>query len=119
MLYGYTHGREVDNRDAYVPVEGCVTRSFVAPDRRALCLQMLNLGNEPKWSEVPGSVSVKKDFPVSMALPDGLRPTAVFFASPDSPQYQLPVEIPFELQNGQVLFTVPELAVYGTVIIQY
>jgi hypothetical protein len=119
MLYGYTHGREVDNRDAYVPVEGCVTRSFISPVRRALCLQMLNLNNQSKWSEVPGSVSVKKDFPVSMVLPEGVRPTAVFYASPDSPQYQLPVKLAFELQNGQVLFSVPELAVYGTVIVQY
>lgn len=119
MLYGYTHGRGVENWATYVPVEGCVTRSFIAPGRRALCLQMLNLDNQPKWSEVPDSIFVKKDIAVSMALPDEVRPSAVYYASPDSPQYQIPVEIPFELQQGQVLFNVPELTVYGTVIVQY
>jgi len=119
MLYGYTHGREVDNWETYTPVEGCVTRSFIAPGRRALCLQLLNLDKQLMWADVSGSASVKKDFTVSMKLPEGLQATAVFYASPDSPEFQLPVELPFTQSAGQVQIRVPELAVHGTVIIRY
>ncbi len=119
MLYGYTHGRHVENWNAYIPVAGCLTRAFHAPKRRAICLQLLNIGNQRKWTEAPFPVPAKQALAITFKLPEGIRPQKVYYASPDSPAHQLPKSIPFEQAGDKLTLTVPKLINHGSVIVQY
>ncbi|MGE9295837.1 MAG: glycoside hydrolase family 66 protein, partial [Puniceicoccales bacterium] len=120
LLYEYTHGGSVQNLDLRVPLDGGITRSFHAPDRNAICVQLLNLSNQPKWTEPVASVSARKNVTVNISLPSDVNPLSVYYASPDTAAYHLPTELDFTTgQNGEISVLVPELVVHGTLIINY
>ncbi|WP_269542551.1 glycoside hydrolase family 66 protein [Cerasicoccus fimbriatus] len=119
MLYEYTHGGNVSNLDLRVALADGITRSFHAPDRNAICVQLLNFSGQPEWDDSPASISPRRDVAVNVPLPQCISPQAVFFASPDSTEYELPKSVNFELKDQSITVTVPELLVHGTIIINY
>ncbi len=119
LLYRYTHGSDVQNLPLRVPVEGCITRAFQAPDHSAITVQLLHVGNDPDWAAVPAYFPARSKVTLTIPLPSGLKPEAIYYTTPDSPEYQLPQALPFEFERGQVRLTLPELQVHGSVIIRY
>ncbi|MBK1858039.1 glycoside hydrolase family 66 protein [Cerasicoccus arenae] len=117
MLYEYTHGGNVSNLDLRVPLDDGITRSYYAPHRNAICVQLLNLSGHPDWSDAPSSISTRRNVAVNIPLPESITPQAIYFASPDSDAYQFPTQLDFDTQSDQVSISIPELIVHGTIII--
>ena len=119
MLLGYTHGRDVFNTDLQVSVPGCIVRTFAAPKNRSLVLQFLHSGDDGKWSaDVPPPAPMVNQ-EVSIPLPGGIAPKAVFYSSPDAPALQTPVRLDFDVVGGILRTSLPELQVHGTLILRY
>ncbi|MEO0796879.1 MAG: glycoside hydrolase family 66 protein [Verrucomicrobiota bacterium] len=119
MLYEYSHGDGVKNLDLRVPVEGSITRAFHAPEKNAMCLQLLRVGDRPDWSDAPASISPAHNLEVSFNLPDDVSVKEVFYATPDTPAYHSPTRIEFAEVSGRISFTIPELIVHGSIIAVY
>ncbi|MEI8341311.1 MAG: glycoside hydrolase family 66 protein, partial [Verrucomicrobiota bacterium] len=119
MLLGYTHGHQVFNTPIEVSVPDCITRTFAAPDKQALVVQFLQTGEERRWSVDASPPTPKVNYEVSLKLPDGGAPNAVYFSSPDVPALQTPVKLDFDITNGRLRTLLPELRVHGTLVVQY
>ena len=119
MLLGYTHGHDVSNTGLQISVPGCITRAFVSPKNRAVAVQFLHFGENSRWSsDVPPPMPLVNQ-EVSIPLPGGTAPKAVYFASPDVPALQNPVPLDFDVAGGILRTSLPELHVHGTLILQY
>jgi len=119
MLLGYTHGRDVFNADLQVSVPGCIVRGFAAPEKHSLVLQFLHYGDNSRWTSDAPPPTPLVNQEVSIALPGGIVPKSVFYASPDVPALQTPLPLDFETDGGFLRTALPELQVHGTLILQY
>jgi hypothetical protein len=119
LLLGYTHGRDVVNTDLEQPVPDCISRTYAAPQKRALIVQLLHTGTEKRWSVDAPLPAPKVNSEVSLDLPGGVAPRNVFFASPDVPWLQTPKKLDFEVAGGKLRTLLPHLQVHGTLILQY
>lgn len=119
LMYGWTHGRNVVNTPLDNPIPGCLTRTYAAPCRKALVVQVLNVGNERNWTVDAPEGTPRRDLEVALDLPGGVAPKAVYFASPDVPALQTPVRVDFDAQGGKLRTLLPELRVHGTLVLQY
>ncbi len=119
LLYGYTHGKDVVNTDVYNPVAGCVTRTYAAPAKHSLVVQVLNVGTEKRWTVDAPAPAPRVDSEVTLELPGGAAPRAVYFASPDVPALRTPVSLDFDAQGGRLRTRLPEMRVHGTLVLQY
>ncbi len=119
LLLGYTHGRDVVNTDLEQPVPDCITRTYAAPQKQALVVQLLHTGSEKRWSVDAPLPTPKVNTEVSFELPGGVAPRSVLFASPDVPALHTPVKLDFEVADGKLRTLLPELQVHGTLILQY
>jgi hypothetical protein len=119
MLYGYTHGEEVVNTRLNVSVPACMVRSFAAPGKRALVVQVLNPGGEARWSAEPRPTPPREAVPLTIDLPEGVAPRRLWFASPDSKDFHEPVGLDFDLAEGRLSSSIPELQFYATIILEY
>ena len=119
LMLGYTHGRNVYNIRRNVTVSDCITRVYAAPEKNALVVQLLHVGKNRRWTEDVPSPTHKINFPISMDLPGGVAPREVFFASPDVIALQMPIKLDFNVANGCLLTSIPELLVHGTLVLQY
>ena len=119
MLLGYTHGRDVFNTDVQVSLPGCIARTFAAPLNRALVVQFLHYGEDSKWSSDAPPPTPMVNQEVSVPLPGGVAPKAVFYASPDVPALQNPARLDFDAVGGTLRTALPELQVHGTLILRY
>jgi len=119
MLLGYTHGRDVFNTDLQVSLPGCIARAFAAPKNRALVVQFLHFGENSRWSSDSPPPTPMVNQEVSIPLPGGITPKAVFYASPDSPALRNPVPLDFDVAGGALRTSLPELQVHGTLILKY
>jgi len=119
MLLGYTHGHDVFNTGLQISLPGCIARTFAAPKNRALVVQLLHFGENSRWSsDVPPPTSMVNQ-EVSIPLPGGIAPKAVYYASPDVPALQTPVPLDFDAAGGILRTSLPELQVHGTLILRY
>ena len=119
LMYGWTHGKDVVNTDLYNPVPGCITRTYAAPRQKALVVQLLNVENERKWTADTPAAPPRRNREITLDLPGGITPSAVWFASPDVPALQTPVRLDFDVAGGRLRTLLPELRVHGTLILQY
>ena len=119
MLLGYTHGRDVFNTDLQVSLPGCITRTFAAPKNRALVVQFLHYGDNSKWSSDAPPPTPMVNQEVSVPLPDGIAPKAVYYASPDVSALKNPVRLDFDTTGGTLRTSLPELQIHGTLILRY
>jgi hypothetical protein len=119
LMYGTTHGRDVKNTTLDMAIPGCITRTYAAPAKKALVVQMLNVANEQKWSAVTPESAARKNLEVVFDLPGGIAPRSLLFASPDAPALQKPVNLDFEVQNGRLRALLPELQSYGALVFRY
>jgi dextranase len=119
LLLGYTHGHDVVNTNLEYSVPDCITRTFAAPAKYSLVVQLLHTGHEKRWSAHAPLPSPILNSEVSLDLPAGVAPRRVYFASPDVPALQTPVEIDFEVTDGRLRTVLPELQVHGTLVLQY
>lgn len=119
LLYGYTHGKGVVNTDLSNPVAGCLTRTYAVPAKHSLVVQVLNVATEKKWTVDSPAAAPKVHCEVTLELPGGVDPKAVYFASPDKPALQTPVKLDFDAQGGRLRTLLPELRVHGTLVLQY
>ena len=119
LMLGYTHGRNVYNIRRDVMVADCITRVYAAPQKQSLVVQFLHAGTNRNWSEEGSSPRPKINFPIAMDLPGGVEPREVFFASPGVGGLQQPMKLDFEVVNGRLRTTLPELRVHGTLVLQY
>lgn len=119
LLLGYTHGRAVVNTDLEQPVPDCITRTYAAPEKRALVVQLLHTGTEKRWSVEAPLPAPKVNTEVLFDLPGGVAPRNVLFASPDVPALHTPIKLDFEVADGKLRTLLPELQVHGTLILQY
>jgi hypothetical protein len=119
MLLGYTHGRNVHNTPLRADFPESITRTFAAPDRRALVVQILRAGENRRWTADVPLPEPKRDGLLTMPLPGGAAPREVFFASPDSNRFRHPMPAAFETSGDTLKVNIPELSVHGTVIIRY
>jgi hypothetical protein len=118
ILYGYTHGADVHNAELAVTIPDCIVRTYAAPKQKAVVVQLLNRGDEKRWS-VDASTPPKINSEIIVDLPDGAAPDSVLFASPDVSALQKPVALNFEVVDGKLRTLLPELQVHGTLILQY
>jgi hypothetical protein len=119
LLVGYTHGHKVINTALDYAVTGCVTRTYAAPEKRSLIVQLLHEGKEKRWSSEASLPQPQINSEVALALPAGIAPRSVWFTSPDVPALQTPVKLDFEVVSGKLRTLLPELRVHSTLILQY
>jgi len=119
LMLGYTHGRNVLNTALENFIPGCITRTYAAPAKKALVVQMLSVANERKWTVDTPLAAPRKNLEVMLDLPGGIAPQSVLFASPDVPTLQKPVKLSFDIVSGKLRTTLPQLRVYGTLILRY
>ena len=119
LLFGYTHGQNVVNTDLRPLIPGCVTRTYAALSKRAIVIQLLHVGTEPRWSVDTTLPTPEVNQQVTIKLPAGVPPRGVYFASPDVPALQTPVKLDFQISGGMLRILLPELRVHGTLILQY
>jgi len=119
LMLGYTHGRKVRNTPLRAVFPESITRTYAAPDRRALVVQILRAGENRRWSADIAIPEPVRDGVLEVPLPGGVMPREVLFASPDSVRFRHPVPIAFEASGSGLAVTIPELRVHGTVILQY
>lgn len=119
MLLGYTHGQGVFNTNLRCSVPDCITRTSAAPAKRCLIVKFLHAGPDERWTADVPPPAPKTNCEISFALPGGVPPRAVYFATPDVPALETPVRLNFDATAGRLRTLLPELAVYGTLIIQY
>ena len=119
MLFGYTHGKNVHNTTIDARLEGAITRTYAAEGRDALVVQILWAGEDRRWTVDVPLPEPLADQILEVPLPGGVKPRAVYFASPDNAAFRLPVPAEFSVENGVAGVTLPELRVHATVILQY
>jgi hypothetical protein len=119
MLFGYTHGKNVHNTTIDARLEGAITRTYAAEGRDALVVQILRAGEDRRWTVDVPLPEPLADQILEVPLPGGVKPRAVYFASPDNAAFRLPVPAEFSVENGVAGVTLPELRVHATVILQY
>lgn len=119
LMYGWTHGKGVQNTALENTVPDCVTRTYAVPSQKALVVQLLNTQGETRWTVAPPDSPSRKNLNVSFDLPAKVVPSSVWFASPDSKVLQKPVKLDFKVQEGKLSVVLPELLGYGTLILRY
>lgn len=119
MLFGYTHGPEVENLELRLPLPDCITRAFHAPERNAITVQILHTAGSPNWADVPVELEQIEHVDATLPLPASIKPTAVYYASPDYPEYQVPVALDYAVDGDEVSVSIPVLSVLGSLIYVY
>lgn len=119
MWLGFTHGKNVHNTKIDAKAVGCITRTYAAPDHRALTVQLLRPGADGRWSSCAPLPAPEKDLKVSIPVPGGALPRKACYSSPDSPAFAEPVEIPVRKDGKTLAVTLPELRVHGTLVLVY
>jgi len=119
LMYGYTHGRDVLNTGLLNPIEDCITRTYLVPAKKSLVVQILNLRSEDTWTNATPDAAPRENVRVDLTAPGGVAPRSVFFASPDSPAYETPVRLIFQMRSGKIWLTLPELQNYAALIFTY
>lgn len=119
MLFGYTHGKNVHNTPIEAKLDGAITRTYAAEGRDALVVQVLRAGEDRRWTvEAPLPETLHQQV-LEVPLPGGVAPREVYFSSPDSEEFRLPVPVKFSIEDGRARVILPELRVHATVILQY
>lgn len=119
MLFGLTHGTNVFNTRVEARADGCITRTYAAPEHESLVVQLLRTGDEPRWSVAAELPAPARDLEVLVPLPANAVPRRVLYASPDHEDLRAPVELPFESDSGELRVHLPSLRVHGTLILTY
>ncbi|BCM94396.1 hypothetical protein IAD21_06303 [Abditibacteriota bacterium] len=119
LMYGWTHGKSVQNTALENEMPDCVTRTYAIPAKKALVMQLLNVQNERKWTVDTPAFPPRKNLDVVLDLPAGATPQTVLFATPDVSTFAKPVQLDFEVTNGKLHTQLPELDNYGVVILRY
>jgi hypothetical protein len=119
MLLGLTHGKNVHNTTLRASFPGSITRTFAAPEHRALVVQILRAGENRRWTADVPLPEPERDGVLVLPLAGGVAPREVLFASPDSHRFRHPVPVAFEASGDELKITLPELRVHGTVIVRY
>jgi len=119
MLFGYTHGKNVHNTPIEGKLDGAITRAYAAEGRDALVVQVLRAGEDRRWTvEAPLPETLYEQV-LKVPLPGGVAPREVYFSSPDSEGFRIPVPVKFSVEDGRARVILPELRVHATVILQY
>lgn len=119
MWLGFTHGRNVHNTKIDAVAEGCITRTFAAPEHQALVVQLLRLGSDDRWTSCAPMDPPVRDLRVAVPIPKGIPPKRVLFSSPDDPVHADPVPLRFEMEKGTLVARLPSLQVHGTLVLDY
>ena len=119
MWLGFTHGKNVYNTRIDAKASDCITRTYAAPEHRALVVQLFHAGPDGRWSVPSPMPKTLQNLKVEVPVPGGPRPKNILYSSPDHPQLANPSPVPFEMKDGVCVISVPELRVHGTLVIEY
>lgn len=119
MWLGFTHGKNVHNTRLEAKAPGCITRTYAAPEHRALVVQLFHAGPDGRWTVPSPMPEMLQDLKVALPVPGGVTPANVYYSSPDHPQFAMAAPVPFEMQGGTCIITVPGLRVHGTLVLAY
>jgi len=119
MWLGFTHGKGVHNTRIDAKAEGCTTRTYAAPEHESLVVQLFRPGSDDRWTSGAPMPEPATDLKVTVPVPGGARPSRLIYTSPDHPRLADPVEIPFEMEGGDLVAILPELRVHGTLVLAY
>lgn len=116
MLLGFNHGANVENTDVEVRSDGIAARGFRSGDG-ALCVTLLRTGKNTQWTRP--AVAIDPIEPARIRLrwerPEG--PERVLYAAPDSPEYLVAKEIPWQRDGEFLDIDLPLLHILGVVIL--
>lgn len=118
LLYGLTHGAEVQNSDWAPRIPEFLSTARVSPMRRTVAIQLLRTGPEPRWYRSVESPPLG-DRVFRFDLPPGVQPKEVFYASPDHAETANFRTCRFRIAEGTLEVAVPKFHTYGTLILQF
>ena len=129
LLYRITHGSNVWNLETDVRLPGCVVRSFDS-DEGWMAVQILRTGGNRDWCRPIAPPDPLTDTELVVPMPAGKRPLHIYYASPDSDEFLIPRPVDWTLSAGrvsasgapsagQVHARIPNLTVFGVVLIRY
>ncbi len=119
LLYGLTHGPQVFTTSLSIPLSGCLTRSFAAPEQHSLIVQILRVGSDRRWSANLSWPDPWQGEPIRIPRLNQMLPEKILFVSPDGTAFRNPTPIPYKTQKDFLEVPLPEFRVHATLILQY
>jgi dextranase len=119
LWFGYTHGPEVHNTALASVADGCLTRTYAAPNHSAIVVQLLRRSPDGRWTTPAALPEPVEDLEVAVPMLVKAVPKQVFYSSPDRDGLARPAAVQFAFDKERIVIRIPEFHVHGTVVLQY
>lgn len=118
LLYGITHGKNVNNIDMELRLPGVIVRALDS-DKKYLVINLLHTADNREWNKKNIIPKPLENYEIAFKMPEGKTAVKLYYGSPDYPELMTPVELDWELKDGFVRTLLPRLEVFGALLIKY